>query len=161
MKSTALLVLLSLPLCTFATSIQPKDPLASEIMIPLFSTGKFISVEDYLELTPKKYKVITGKKIKLKERISLSFGKKLFKKAINKDCTVNMEKMKRGGFWGGFQWHWGGFALGFFLNLVGVIITLFINDDYKWDRFWTALHTSIYVWLILSALVLAFNSNIY
>lgn len=89
-----------------------------------------------MKLTPKNYKLIVGKKMSLKERISLIVGKKHLKKVINRDGTIDTKKM---GFLGKWEWHWGGFFLGVFLSLLGIIITLFINDDYKWDRFWSAV----------------------
>lgn len=156
MKRTALIILLTLPVyfCFASSSLSElKDPLASELMIPLFKTGKFISVENFIQLTPKDYKRIVGKKMSLKERIDLSFGKKYLKKAIKKDGTVDTRKM---GFFGRWQWHWGGFFLGFFLSLPGVIITLFINDDYKWDRFWSAVKGALVAIAILS-LILAIS----
>jgi len=166
MKKTALLLLLSLPVyycfgSSFSSSLPGKDPLASELMMPLFNTGKFISIEDFMKLTPGSYKEIAGKKMKFKERIGLAFGKKSLKKMINKDGTVNMAKMKKAGLWGNFQWHWGGFALGFFLNILGPVVALFFNDEYKWDRFWTALHTAIYVWLIAVIIVAAAGGGVY
>ena len=71
---------------------------------------------------------------------------------IRRDGTVDIDKMKKRGFFSGWHWHWGGFALGFFLSVLGPIVALFFNDDYKWDRFWTALHTA--VWLGLIALII-------
>lgn len=166
MKKTALFILLNLPVyysfgSSLSSSIPGKDPLASEVMMPLFSTGQFISVEEFIKLTPKSYRQIAGKKMSLKEKIGLVLGKRSLKKMINKDGTMNTAKMKRGGLWGGFQWHWGGFALGFFLNILGPIVALFFNDDYKWDRFWTALHTAVYVWLILVIIVAAAGGGVY
>ncbi len=153
MKKTVLILLLGLPVyyCFASSSTFPgKDPLANELMLPLFNTGKFISVEDFMKLTPKNYKLIVGKKMKFKERIGLIVGKKYLKKAINRDGTVDAKKM---GFFGKWEWHWGGFFLGFFLSLLGVIITLFINDDYKWDRFWSAVKGAVIAAAIVSIIL--------
>ena len=125
------------------------------MMIPLAGTNQFISLEDYLKLTPKSYRQLTGKKMNFKERVQLAVGKKMLKKLVQDKGTVNSEKMKKKGLFGKWQWHWGGFALGFFLSILGPIVALFFNDDYKWDRFWTALHSAVYVWLILGIIILA------
>jgi hypothetical protein len=158
MRKILLTILFNLPiLFVFASSspVESKRPLASELIMPLFNTGKFISVKDFIRLTPASYKEITGKKMRFKERVGLAFGKKSLKKMINKDGTVNMEKMKRRGLFGNWQWHWGGFALGFFLSFLGPIVALFFKDEYKWDRFWTALRTATLVLLLVAAILAA------
>ena len=164
MRKILLIILFNMPILfalASSSTVQSKEPLASELMMPLFNTGKFINVEDFVRLNPKSYKLLTGKKMSFKERISLAFGKNALRKMINKDGTVNKSKMKKGGFWGGFKWHWGGFALGFFLSILGPIAALFFNDEYKWDRFWTAFHTAIYVWLLVVIIVAATGGVVY
>jgi len=130
------------------TRPSPKD-----VMIPLMNTGKYISVEDFLALTPTSYREITGEKLNLAKKIDLGINKHFLKKMMRKDGSVNVEKMRRRGFFGSWQWHWGGFALGLFLSVLGPIVALFFNDDYKWDRFWTAMHTAVYVMLIITVIV--------
>ena len=167
MRKILLITLFNMPiLFALASSspVQSKQPMASELMMPLFNTGKFISIEEFVKLTPESYKLITGKKMSFKEKIGLKFGKRSLKKMINKDGTVNMEKMqkmKRGGFFGSWQWHWGGFALGFFLSFLGPIVALFFKDEYKWDRFWTALRTATLVLLLLTAILAISGGGVY
>jgi len=74
---------------------------------------------------------------------------------IRKNGAVDVEKMERRGMFSGWHWHWGGFALGFFLSFLGPIVALFFNDDYKWDRFWTAFHTALWLGLIVGVIVAA------
>ena len=133
---------------------EPRPLTAKEVMIPLAGTQQSISLEDYLKLTPATYKSMTGKNMNIRQRIDLSMGKHFAKRMIRKDGTVDVERMKRSGFFGGWSWHWGGFALGLFL-FIGPIIALFFNDEYKWDRFWTALHTSLWLTLIGVAIAAA------
>ena len=159
MKRFSLIILFNMAAYYSFASYGPghsKDPLVSELMIPLLNTGKQISVEIFLKLTPKSYRLITNKKMGLRERVCLSLGKKKFRKMISKDGTIDMKKMERGGFWGGFKWHWGGFAMGLIFNILAPVLALFANDEHKWDRFWTALHTAIYIWLLFGSLVLLF-----
>jgi hypothetical protein len=133
--------------------VTSSDPKTNEVMLPLIGTSRLISLEDYLNLTPQAYKKLTGKKMKLGQKIDLGISKHFIKKMIRKDGTVDIQQLKKKGFFSGWQWHWGGFALGFFFSFLGVIATLFFNDDYKWDRFWTALHTAL--WLALIAAFIA------
>jgi hypothetical protein len=133
-----------------STSLPRKAPtlIAKEVMVPLMGTNQFISLEDFLLLTPKSYRQIAGKKMSLTQKLDLGISKHFVRKMIRKDGSVDIEKMKKRGFFSGWHWRWGGFALGLFLNVLGPIVALFFNDDYKWDRFWTAMHRAIYVWLI-------------
>lgn len=160
MRKFILFVSLFAPVYCFASSyfVESKDPLANDVMIPLFKTGRLISIENFMKLTPKTYQIIVGKKMKLNERISLIVGKRYLKRAINKDGTVNTKKM---GFFGKWEWHWGGFFLGFFLSLLGVIITLFINDDYKWDRFWSAVKGAVIAAAIVSIILAVSGGGVY
>ena len=160
MKKTIflLLVLLNSNFSHSASSVlEPEKLMAKNMMIPLYGSKTFINLEDYLELTPKTYRNITGHKMSFKERVKFSISKKIIKKIIRKDGSVSLEKIKKYGIFGDWKWHWGGFALGFFLSLIGVIVTLFFNDENKWDRFWTALKTALAVFLIAAALVASFG----
>jgi len=150
------LLLSFIQLALNASTVLPAkkaDPSAKEVMIPLMNTGKYISVEDFLALTPTSYKEITGEKLSLAKKVDLGINKHFLKKMMHKDGSVNVEKMRKRGFFGSWQWHWGGFALGLFLSFLGPIVALFFNDDYKWDRFWTAMHTAVYVILIITVIV--------
>jgi hypothetical protein len=128
--------------------VNPHDPKADELLFPLRGTNKFLTLEQYMSLTPQDYRSITGQKMGFGQRVELGVSKHFIKTMIHKDGTVDMRKIKKRGFLGNWQWHWGGFALGLFLSFLGPIIALFFNDDYKWDRFWTAFHTALWVGLI-------------
>jgi hypothetical protein len=152
----SILLLCSFQLALNASTVLPEKtsrPSLEDVLIPLMNSGKSISVKDFLELTPTSYKQLTGKSLSLAQRIDLAAGKHYIKKMLRKDSSVDVEKMRRRGFFGAWQWHWGGFALGLFLSFLGPIVALFFNDDYKWDRFWTAMHTAVYVGLIIALIV--------
>jgi hypothetical protein len=160
MRKTLLLILAGIiSYASFGSSAltTPIDnkPLTSELMIPMFNSGKLISIDDYIKLTPKTYKLMTGQKLSFKQKLELYAGKKALKKMITKEGTLDIQKMKRYGLFGKFEWHWGGFALGLFLSILGPIVALFFNDDYKWDRFWTALHTSVWIFAIIGIIIAA------
>ena len=123
-----------------ATSIvNPNDPPTDEIMIPIGDGTFVISLNDYIQLSPKVYREITGQKLTFKERIKLKLTQAMLKKAIRNKTFVDKEDFFKRGLFDPWSWHWGGFALGFFFSLLGVVVALFINDDYRHDRIMTAL----------------------
>jgi hypothetical protein len=136
-----------------ATIIPVENPKPGEVIIPL-EKGITITLEKFLTLTPKEYRSLTGKKMGLVKKMRLKYSQRLAKKTIRQDGTADVAKLKKYGFFGGWQWHWGGFALGF-LVVIGPIICLFINDDYKWDRFWTAMTVTAAIVSIATVLVSA------
>lgn len=106
---------------------------AEEIMMPLFGTNQQISLADYVTLTPKEYKTLTGKKLSLKEKISLKLSQRQLKKVINKDGTVNAQKLQK--YYDDEQCSrpaW--FLIGFFLGAIGLLIAAFTNRDKRRDR---------------------------
>ena len=135
--------------------IEPVNPSAESVMIPLLKSGHTISLAKFIKLTPAEYKEITGQKLKLEGKLSLKILQRHMKKAVRNDGTVNMEKFKKmaddtTGF------HFGWFALGFFLGLIGFIIALIINDEKRQGRIkWTAIGWGVAVvlglifWLII------------
>lgn len=140
MKKLILLFLSSLLIYAAEAAVLPtENPDAKNIKVAMPWSDKTISLAELATLTPKQYKALTGKKLTLAEKIQLKLSQRQARKLIEKDGTVNAEKWKKKfSFFDRWSWHWGGFALGF-LVLLGPIICLFINDDYKWDRFWTAM----------------------
>ena len=72
---------------------------------------------------------------------------------IAPDGSFNSKAIKKAFGDGGF--HLGGFALGFFLSLLGVLIAYLINDDNKSSRVWSAWRGFIAGFLISVAIVAA------
>ena len=73
-----------------ASVIISNDPPADKVMLPLFHSGKMISLASFMKLKPSGYKELTGKKISVKERVSLLIYKHYFKNSINNNgnqCT--------------------------------------------------------------------------
>ena len=119
--------------------IEPANPSAESIMIPLLKSGYTVSLAKFIKLTPAEYKEITGQKLKLDGKISLKILQGYMKKAVHKDGTVNMEKFKKMAS-DGDGFHLGWFALGFFLGIIGLIIALVINDEKRHGRIkWTLI----------------------
>jgi hypothetical protein len=156
MQKTMLSIIMVAFLLSAKAATTPVNLPASAVMIPLIGTDKVISLKDFISLTPGEYKAVSGKKMGIAERLKLKTAQKFAKRLVMKDGTVDITKLKsKKGFFDKWSWHWGGFALGF-LIILGPIICLFFNDEYKWDRFWTALFVNgVIASLSLLALQLA------
>jgi hypothetical protein len=109
------------------------------IMLPLFNSGKMISLNDFMKLKPSGYKKLTGKRMNLKEIIGLKIVQHHLKNAINMDGSVNMKKLsddENDSIWNNLNW----VALGFFLGPIGLLIAVIINDDSRHQRIqWTGI----------------------
>ena len=87
----ALIATVSTSFAAFINEAPPKK--ATEIFLPLAGTNKFISLMDLTTISVKEYQSLTGKKLKLTEKIALKITQKKLKKVINKDQTINKEKL--------------------------------------------------------------------
>ena len=153
-KMLALLVAVSLFSQSFAavTVTEPQKK-ASELFITVGSTGQKISLLDLSSISVKDMEKLTGKKMKFSEKASFKIGQHKLKHSINHDGTINNKKLvKAFGEGGGFSL--GGFALGFFLGLIGVLIAYVIKDEKqsarrKWA--WIGWVTFLALYLVLVA----------
>lgn len=130
------------------------NPTADKVMLPLFKSGKIISLANFMNLTSSRYKELTGSKMSFKEKISLKLFQHHFKNAINSDGTVNLKKFQDDEDDSEHPIGW--FALGFFLGIIGLIIALVINDDKRPGRIkWALIGFGMWaaILLIVSAAV--------
>ncbi len=124
---------------TFATvNVSRPNPKASEIFLPLGVDGSKISLLELSRLKVKEVEQISGKKLSFSDRLAFKIAQKKLRDNISPDGTFDTKRLEKafkqqqkGGETG---FHFGGFALGFFLGLIGLIISFFINDDYKRNR---------------------------
>lgn len=134
---------------------------ATEIMIPFGKTGQTISLMEFSKMKPAEYEKLANVKLKFFDRIAYKMAMKKLRKSIAKDGTITNKKVASmfapatdGG--GGF--HLGGFALGFLLGLIGVLIAyVAFNDDNKPDRIkwsWLGLLAAVVLSVILVVSVL-------
>jgi hypothetical protein len=137
--------------------LQPAHAISSVTVLP-FSPAHTISprehindmlVQQFLSLTPKKYYELTGKKLKLSQKVSLKLAQWKIKKMIRKGKTVDlmtMAKAKKDLDTSDFNI--AGFLLGFFLSLIGVLIAYLIGGDdiIKWA--WLGAGLSLIIWLL-------------
>lgn len=156
MKKTAIFffLLVTFDVAFTTTLTRAKPPLkASEIYFPLGKSGQLISLQNLSVIKIRDFETMTGKKMKLFDKLNFKIGQRALKKSINYDGTFSekkvekyFNKMAEGG--GGF--HIGGFALGFFLGLIGVLIAYLIKDEKKKSRvLWSWIGCAVLVALIL------------
>lgn len=141
-----------------ATVIEAPPRNANEIFVPLGNSGKKISLMDLSQVSIKEFESLTGKKMKFTEKITLKLAQRDLRKSINEDGTLNSKKLEKSlkKFADGESgFHIGGFALGFLLGLIGVLIAYLIKDDKKSNRVkWAWLGLAAWLVILLIALVL-------
>ena len=119
-----------------STILSPEKLKATEIYFPIGKTGKKISLMDLSTISMDSLQSLTGRKLNFGEKISFRSAQRKLKRGIAPDGTIEKTRIarffeKRGGEYG---FHLGGFALGFFLGLIGLLIAYLIKDDYKQNR---------------------------
>lgn len=139
---------------TSSIFIKPvKNPVkASEVYLPVGKAGELISLMDLSRISVKDYETLTGKKMKLVNKMNFKIGQRQLKKSINPDGTFSKKKMEKfftkaaeGG--GGFSLV--GLALGLLLSLVGVLIAYLISGENKKSTVtwaWIGAAISLVLW---------------
>lgn len=113
---------------------------ASEIFIPIGKTGNKISLLELSTITKADLEKITGNKMNSAESRAFYGAQKKLKKGINSDGVVTKSKLKKlynegkEGIDGTTGFHLGGFALGFFLTIIGVLIAYLLKDGKSKNR---------------------------
>lgn len=120
-----------------ATILKPSKPKASEITVQIGSMGKTINLQKLSTISLKEFEDLSGKKMKLADKIVFKIAQRKLRHSINEDGTINNKRLAEAytkGFFDAHDFHLGGFLLGFLLSFIGVIIAYCINDDFKSDR---------------------------
>lgn len=106
------------------SSAQPENTAAAAL--------SNMSVEDFLALSPRQYREMTGQKLSLTQKISLKVAQKQVKKALKNNEEVKAVTMQNALDTSDFNV--GGFVLGLLLSVVGVLIAYLIGDTtvIKW-----------------------------
>ena len=111
---------------------------AKNVYIPV--GGKIdtkVSLFDLRNMKQSELEAITGRKMNFFERMSFSKAQRKLQKAINDKGEVTGNKLKKAmksASDGTTGFHLGGFALGFLVGLIGVLIAYLINDGKKKNR---------------------------
>ena len=140
MKKVLLLLLATIVIAgSYATSVSETKPVlnANQIFLPVGKTGKTISLMELSQISLRDFEVLTNQKMKFFDRLAFKAGQKKLRKNIAEDGTLKkkkLEKMMTKYYGGETGFHFGGFALGFFLGLIGVLIAYLIKDEYKKNR---------------------------
>jgi hypothetical protein len=151
------ILLLSTAIClafsSFAIS-KPSKPVpikAVEISFPIVKNGERISLLDLATIKVQDLENFTGKKMRFIDRIGFKLSQKKLRSSIRPDGTINNKRFNRAFRRGGESgFHFGGFALGFFLGLIGLLIAYLIKDDYKANRVkwaWIGWGIWLVIWL--------------
>lgn len=88
------------------------------------------SADDFLDMTPRKYRKMTGKRLGLKNSIKLKVAQKMFKRQLKGDSAP----ISKGGFIVLAIIGWGFLGLG-------------LNDDWQGDNWWIALLLGVLCWI--------------
>ena len=131
---------------------------ASEVFLPIGSSGQKISLMDLSTINVKDFETLSGRHLKFFDRLGFKLAQRKLRYSINADGTINSKRlikfMEQGDHSTGF--HLGGFALGFFVGLIGVLIAYLINDDNKRNRVkwaWIGFAAFLVIYLIIIASV--------
>ena len=128
---------------------------ASDVYLPIGSTGQKISLLDLSRINVKEFETISGRHLNFFDRLGFKIAQKKLRKSINADGTIDNKKLNKfldeGDHTTGF--HLGGFALGFFLGIIGVLLAyVLFNDDKKKNRIkWSWI--GLIVWVVLFILL--------
>lgn len=113
---------------------NPTPLYASQIMFPVGKAGQKISLLELSTISKVNLETITGKKMSGAESFAFKSAQRKMNRGINSEGVVTSKRMKKMFYAGETGFHFGGFALGFFVGLTGVLIAYLIKDDYKRNR---------------------------
>jgi hypothetical protein len=158
------LVLFSVSFGTATSEIKPVLN-ANHIYLPVGKTGQKISLMELSRISMNDLQTLTNRKMNFFERLAFKSGQKKLRKNIAADGTVKKKKLEKilNRYYGGETgFHFGGFALGFFLGVIGVLIAYIINDDYKKNRVkwsWIGFGIGVLINVVLFIILLDIYSS--
>ena len=139
---------------------------ADQLFFPVGNTGQKVSYAQLATISLADMQALAGRKMSFIERTNFRMVQNKMRKSIAADGTIKNKKIakfftKKGNA-GETGFHIGGFALGFFLGLIGVLIAYIINDDYKRNRVkWAWIGWAVWVVVYLLLLIVILNSSYY
>jgi hypothetical protein len=142
----------------FSASVIPVLPKkANEVFIPMENKMQ-ISLSDLSVIKVKDYEKLTGKHMNFFQRTAFKAGQKKLRNSFSEDGTITNKKLLKaiesGDHSVGF--HIGGFALGFLLGIIGVLLAYVIggDEDVKRNRAkWAWIGLGVYVVIVIALLV--------
>src|SRR5215204_657680 len=96
-KILAFIVFIATLSVAYATSVSTEKPSlkASEIYLPIGKSGQLISIRDLSVIKIKDFEALTGKKMRLVDRVAFALAQKQVRKSINSDGTFNKRKVQK------------------------------------------------------------------
>lgn len=117
-----------------ASSIKVAPKKATEIFVPMANNMQ-ISLQDLSVISIKDFQLVSGKKFNFFQKAAFKAGQRKLRNSINSDGTITNKTIMKAiqpdhsvGF------HIGGFALGFLVGLIGILIAYLIKGDQEVDR---------------------------
>ena len=131
---------------------------ATDVLIPIGKNGETISVMELSRMKVKELEALTGEKMSFVDKVGFKIAQNQLRHSINADGSFNNHKMEKlaGKAADASGFHLGGFALGFLLFLIGVLIAYLIKDDLKAQRVkwaWIGAAAGLVLWLILGVII--------
>ena len=137
----------SIPLSSTNPSIK-----ATEVYVPIGKNGQLISLMDLSQISVKDFENLSGKKMKMMEKVNFKMKQRELKKNINYDGSSSkkrVEKYFNKAALAGGAFSLSGLALGLFLSLIGVLIAYLITTGDKKGRItwaWIGAAISLILW---------------
>ena len=135
---------------------------ASEMYVPVGKTGKSISLKELSTISVEDYEKLSGQEMKFMRKLAFKKGQKQLKKFIQPDGTLSQKGAhKLAPYFGGETgFHLGGFALGFFLGALGVLLAyVAFKDDYQRNRIkWAWIGFGLILLINIILIVAVFSS---
>lgn len=110
---------------------------AKNIMLPVGKTGKTISLLDLATISIKDFEALKGQEMSLVDKAGFKIAQRQLRNKLEDDGTVKKsvaKKLAKSMADGTTGFHLGGFALGFFAGLIGVVIAYVLDDEKKKNR---------------------------
>ncbi len=159
-KLLIIFLAISIALPSFSFSSSTLSRKASDVFIPIGSTGQKISLLDLSKIGIKDFENLSGRRLGFLDRLGFKAAQRKLRNSIEPDGTIDNKKLNRfldhGDHSTGF--HLEGFALGFFVGLIGVLIAYLINDKDKKNRVkwaWIGLGVGSVFAIILLIIILS------
>ena len=150
----AAVILFTSAFASTPVKVDPSVIYASQIMIPVGKDGKKISLLELSKISKTDLEKMTGRKMTGIQSYAFKGAQKKMNKGIDKNGIVTNKKMQKAFADGETGFNIGGFALGFFLGLIGVLIAYIIDDEKKQNRrkwAWIGLASIVVLSLLLFA----------
>jgi hypothetical protein len=156
--STAAITPATAAALTIAPAAAAAPVMAVDLRIPLGTAGASVNLQELSTMKTADLEKIAGRKMGWLTRLEFKLAQKKLRRSINADGTINNKRLAMlasKDMDGTEGFHLGGFALGLFLGLIGVLIAYLINDEKHDNRVkWSWIGLAVIVGIILLSIIL-------